>query len=379
MKKLVLFLSFSLLIALSANAQKNKRTSAYMYNKNGEYAKAMEAINAAIQNEKTMNDAKTWLYRGEIYYNIAVSQDSAVRALAKDPARISFESLKKAKELDKKGSFEGEITLYFVNLTNLFYQQASDSYQNKDYVKAIPEFEYAYKIAHLEGRFDTIAAFYVGMSAFFADSANLATEYLKKVYNSGFNDPTIYTFYNRALKMIGDTAQALQVIRTGRERNPEELSLLLEEAQIYLEKGETEKLQESLKKAIEKDPNNANLYFLLGKTYDDENNKVEAEKYYLKATEANPDFFEAYYNIGAIYVNKAAEEQSRAYDLPLDQTEEYNKLMDQAKEELTKALPFLEKAHEINPDDQITFKALKEAYARLKMNDKLQELINEKK
>ncbi len=377
MKKLVLFLSFSLLIALSANAQKNKRTSAYMYNKNGEYAKAMEAIDEAIKHEKTINDPKTWLYRGEIYYNIAVSKDTAIRALAKDPAAISFESLKKAKELDAKGSFDGEITLYLVNLTNLFYQQASDSYQNKDYVKAIPEFEYAYKIAELQGNFDTIAAFYVGMSAFFADNADLATKYLKKVYDSGFNDPTIYTFYNRALKMEGDTAQAIQVLQTGRERNPENLSLLLEEAQIYLEKGETEKLQASLKQAIAKDTSNANLYFLLGKTYDDEGNKVEAEKYYTEATRVNPEFFEAYYNIGAIYVNKAAEEQAKANDLPLDKVEEYNKLMDQANAELTKALPYLEKAHELNPQDKITFNALKEAYVRLKMNDKLKALNEE--
>ncbi|NOX87163.1 MAG: tetratricopeptide repeat protein [Chlorobi bacterium] len=377
MKKLVLFLSFSLLIALSANAQKNKRTSAYMYNKNGEYGKAMEAINEAIQNEKTMNDPKTWLYRGEIYYNIAVSDKPEVQALAKDPAAIAFESLKKAKELDKKGTFNGEITLYFVNLTNLFYQKASESYQNKDYKKAIPEFEYAYKIAELDGRFDTIAAFYVGMSAFFADSADLANEYLKKVYDSGFNDPTIYTFYNRALKMVGDTAQAIQVIRTGRDRNPENLSLLLEEAQIYLEKGETEKLQESLKLAIQKDSTNANLLFLLGKTYDDEGNKADAEKYYLQATKINPKFFEAYYNIGAIYVNKAAELQTKANDLPLDKVEEYNKLIDESNAELMKALPYLEKAHELNKKDKITFNALKEAYVRLKMNDKLDELNNE--
>ncbi len=377
MKKLVLFLSFSLLIVLSANAQKNKRTSAYMYNKNGEYGKAMEAINEAIQNEKTMNDPKTWLYRGEIYYNIAVSDKPEVQALAKNPAEISFESLKKAKEFDKKGTFEGEITLYFVNLTNLFYKRASESYQNKDYVKAIPEFEYAYKIAELDGRFDTIAAFYVGMSAFFADSADVATEYLKKVYDSGFNDPTIYTFYNRALKMEGDTAQAIQVIRTGRERNPENLSLLLEEAQIYLEKGETEKLQESLKQAIQKDSTNPNLYFLLGKTYDDEGNKVEAEKYYLQATKVNPKFFEAYYNIGAIYVNKAAEEQKKANDLPLEKVDEYNKLIEESNAELTKALPYLEKAHELNPDDLITKNALKEAYVRLRMDDKLKELNNE--
>ncbi|HDO27619.1 MAG TPA: tetratricopeptide repeat protein [Bacteroidetes bacterium] len=377
MKKILLFLSLGLLISLSANAQKNKRTSAYMYNKNGEYGKAMEAINDAIKNEKTMNDAKTWMYRGEIYYHIAASDKPEINALAKNAAITSYESFAKAKELDKKGTFNGEITLNLINLTNLFYKKGSETYQNKDYEKSMRDFDYAYKIANLEDRLDTIAAFYAGMSAYFIDSAKVADQYLKTVYESGFNDPTIYIFYNRTLKMLGDTAQAIAVLQQGRERNPGNLSLLLEEAQIYLEKGETEKLQVSLKEAIKKDTTNANLYFLLGKTYDDEGQKEEAEKYYTKATQANPKFFEAFYNIGAIYVNQAAELQKEANDLPLDKVDEYNKLIKKANEELTYALPYLEKAHEINKTDKVTINALKEAYVRLKMNDKLKELNNE--
>lgn len=365
-----------MLISGSLLAQKNKRTSAYMYNKNGEYAKAMEAINQAIVNEKTINDAKTWLYRGEIYYNIAASTKPEIKALAKNPAATSYESLVKAKQLDTKGTFSGEITLFLAQLTNVFYNSASADYKNQDYKKAINNFEYAYDIAKIDNRFDTIAAFYIGMAAYLGDSANLANEYLKKCYDSQFHDPSLYVFYNRALKKVGDTVQALKVIKQGREYYPENLSLLLEQAQTYLERGQTEKLQESLKMAIQKDSTNANLYFLLGKTYDDEGNKEEAETYYLHATKVKPDFFEAYYNIGAIYVNKAAEVQSKANDLPLDQVDAYNKLQAEADAELGKALPYLEKAHNINPDDQITIKALKEAYVRLKMNDKLDELNN---
>ncbi len=152
---------------------------------------------------------------------------------------------------------------------------------------------------------------------------------------------------------------------------------MLEQAQIYLERGENEKLQKSLLEAIEQDPSNANLYFLLGKTYDDTGNTENAEKYYTKATEVNPKFFEAYYNIGAIYVNKAASLQAEANDLPLDQINKYNELTEKANENLAKAVPFLEKSLEINPEDAPTIAALKEAYARLKMNDKLKEL-NEK-
>jgi len=112
----------------------------------------------------------------------------------------------------------------------------------------------------------------------------------------------------------------------------------------------------------------------LGKTYDDEGNIPEAEKYYQKAADLNPDFFEAYYNMGAVYVNKAAEIQAEANDLPLDQMDEYAKLTEKANENLAKAVPHLEKALEIKPDDAPTIAALKETYARLKMDDKLEKL-----
>jgi len=376
MKKIAILLSLSLLIGLGAYAQKNKRTSAYMYNKNGQYDKAKEAIDEAIKNEKTMNDSKTWLYRGEIYYNIAASQDSSVNTLAPDALDVSFESLKKAKQLDEKNAFEGEFAIYFANLTNLYYREGSNDFQNAAYSDAIKSFEKAFDIAQLNERFDTIAAFNIGMAGVLGDDPKIATEYLQKCVDVKFNNPRVYLFYNRALKQEGDTTKALDIIAEGRQVFPDNLDLLLEEAQIYLEKNETKKLLASLQVAIKTDTANPNLYFLIGKSYDDLGEKGKAEANYKKAAELNPQFFEAYYNIGAIYVNKASELQSEANDLPLDEVDKYNKLTEDANKQLAVAVPYLEKAISIKPDDKATLSALKEAYARLKMNDKLKELNN---
>jgi len=374
MKKVAILLSLSMLIGLGAYAQKNKRTSAYMYNKNQQYDKAKEAIDEAINNEKTMNDAKTWMYRGEIYYNIAASQDSAVRALAPDAKDVAFESLKKAKQLDEKNSFEGELELYFVNLTNLYYQQGSNDFGTAQYGDAIKSFEKAFQIAQLDNRFDTIAAFNIGMAGVLSDNPDKAVEYLQKCAEVKFDNPRVYLFYNRALKQQGDTVRALEVIKEGREIFPDNLDLLLEEAQIYLEKNETAKLLASLQEAVKSDTANPNLFFLMGKSYDDLGDKVKAEENYRKAAKINPQFFEAYYNIGAIYVNKASELQAEANDLPLNEVDKYNQLTEEANKQLSIAVPSLEKALELRPDDAATLNALKEAYARLKMNDKLKEL-----
>ncbi len=345
-----------------------------MYNKNQQYEKAKEAIDEAVKHEKTISDAKTWMYRGEIYYNIAISEDSVVRALAPDAVDISYESFAKAKQLDEKNTYEGELSLYFLNLTNLYYRQAGTGFENGDYDVAIEGFKKAFEISQVDDRFDTIAAFNIGMAGVLSNQPDIASEYLQKCVDVDFRDPRVYMFYNRSVKQLGDTARALEIIRQGRDAFPGDLTLLLEEAQLYLEKGETEKLLASLQEAVAADPENSNLYFLIGKSHDDLDDKVAAEESYKKAAELNPEFFEAFYNIGAIYVNKASELQSEANDLPLNEVDKYNELTEQANKELEKAVPYLEKSLELKPDDEPTLTALKEAYARLKMNDKLEEL-----
>ena len=374
MKRIAFLLSLIMLIGVMASGQSNKRTSAYMYNENGLLDQAKEAIDEAVVHEKTINDPKTWLYYGIIYYNIATSELPAYKELDADAPMKSFNALMKSRDLDVKGKYKEDISHYLSYLTNVFYREGGTAFQDGDYTKSIQDFEVAYKIGETNERLDTVAAFNIGMAGVLSDQPDIATKYLQICVDANFDEPRIYMFYNRSAKQLGDTARALEIIKLGRERYPNELSLLLEQAQIYLERGENKKLQEALKVALEKDPTNANLYFLLGKTYDDEGEKIVAEEYYLKSVEANPEFFEAYYNIGAIYVNNAAELQIQANDLPLNDTEKYDELTAEANKNLEKAVPYLEKSLELRPDDIPTLTALKEAYARLKMTDKLKQL-----
>ena len=399
MKRIIVFMLVSLIVTTGVYAQKNKRTSAYNYNKEYDNSIEMyklkhdvkslkkaedalklakESIDPAISHEKTMNDPKTWLYRGQIYYNAAhfPMEADTVGKIDNDAALISFESLKKAKELDVKGRYEDDINLFLQNLYNLYFSQGATNFNDQDYADAKENLKAAFAIQEVKGVFDTTAAFYVGLVSFMDEDADNTITYMQKCDEVSFNDPRIYVYWNRALKMKGDTAAALTVVTNGRKKYPEELSILLEEAQIYLEKGEKEKLKTSLLKAIEKDPSNANLFFLLGKTYADDGDNVNAEKYYALAAEANPDFFEAYYNIGAIYNNQASQLMKEANDLPLDQSEKYNKLIEEANGYLEKSLPWLEKALLVKPDDDFTRKALIEAYNRLKMYDKAKALKN---
>jgi len=382
MKKLILSVIISLLFVSAGFAQKSNRTSAYMYKEKGQLESAKKAIDKAVVNVKTKNDAKTWLYYGEIYYDIATSPLPQFRKLDTLAAYKSFMALKKAKSLDVKKRIAKDANEYIKKLSAVFYAIGSDGFKVKNYNKAIENFEDAFLVSKELGTYDTTAAFNIGITGVLGNKPKVAAEYLKKCVDVNFKEPKIFIYYNRALQQLGDTAGAVAAVNLGRSRFPNNLSLLLEQAQLYLERGQSKELIRSLKEAIAKKPDNpanSNFNFLIGKSYDDMGLPDSAEVYYGEAIKVNPKFFEAYYNIGAIFINKASKIQKEANNLPLSKVKEFKVMNDEANANLKKAIPWLEKALALNPNDKPTITGLKEAYARLKMNDKLKELISKQK
>ena len=72
-----------------------------------------------------------------------------------------------------------------------------------------------------------------------------------------------------------------------------------------------------------------------------------------------------------LYVNKASAIIDEANKLNLKETVKYDKLKNDADVMLKKAIPYLEKAHKLEPKDMSSMSALKEIYARLHMDDQL--------
>ena len=101
MKRITLLLL--LLAAVSVYAQKavkpnlNKALSSW---KEGKLDEAKTMIDLATTYEKTMNDGKTWYYRGLIYTSIDTTSNEAYKALATDAFATAMESFKKGDELN---------------------------------------------------------------------------------------------------------------------------------------------------------------------------------------------------------------------------------------------------------------------------------------
>ena len=101
----------------------------------------------------------------------------------------------------------------------------------------------------------------------------------------------------------GDNEKAMAAVQEARKSNPDDLNLILTEANIYIQLDEKEKFQELIKEALEQDPNNALLYFNLGVVSFDLGDNTAARGYYEKAIEIDSTYEAAYLNLVSLILN----------------------------------------------------------------------------
>ncbi len=360
-----------------ANAQSSVVVSAFNYLKYGKLDKAKEAIDKAILNPKTMEEPKTWYYYGNIYLSIQLTEDEKYKALDPDALEKAYDGYQKALKLDADKEYTNDINDRILVCAEQFYNKGVNKYNEEKYAEAVKSFDKSAGINSSIGKIDSLATFNAALCAELSGAPNDAkTKYIQLI-EWNYNQPAIYSSLSEILKAEGDTATALSYLQMGRKKYPENFNLIIGETNIYLAAGEKDKALELLKLALTQDDKNPTIFFAVGTNYDQMGNFEEAEKAYLQAISLKVDYFDANYNLGALYVNKAIEIMDKANALPLNEEKQYVALKADADALLVKSLPYLERADELQPNDQYTMRTLKDIYTRLSMVDKLKS-INEK-
>jgi tetratricopeptide (TPR) repeat protein len=373
-------IAFSVLMVMSvivANAQSSVVVSAFNYLKYGKLDKAKEAIDKAILNPKTMEEPKTWYYYGNIYLSIQLTEDEKYKALDPDALEKAYDGYQKALKLDADKEYTNDINDRILVCAEQFYNKGVNKYNEEKYAEAVKSFDKSAGINSSIGKIDSLATFNAALCAELSGAPKDAkTKYIQLI-EWNYNQPAIYSSLSEILKAEGDTATALSYLQMGRKKYPENFNLIIGETNIYLAVGEKDKALELLKLALTQDDKNPTIFFAVGTNYDQMGNFEEAEKAYLQAISLKVDYFDANYNLGALYVNKAIEIMDKANALPLNEEKQYVALKADADALLVKSLPYLERADELQPNDQYTMRTLKDIYTRLSMVDKLKS-INEK-
>jgi tetratricopeptide (TPR) repeat protein len=387
MKKPIVLLSLLFFIILSGCSPKAKITSSQNLKEAGKLEEALTTIESATNPdqenaEKILLWPRTWEVRGEIYQAAYHSKEQSVKKLVEDPLNEALKSYQKALELDEKGRFSNSIKVKLTLLSNDFTNQAVEAFNNDKFDQALNSFEQILAINEIPifkadnpNAIDTTIIYNAGLAALKAGKLNKAVEYFSEAAQHGYNGAKLYPIYAGVYEQKKDTLSALKILKQGFEKYPDDMDVLTSMIQTYINLERRAEALEYLNMAIEKDPSNATFFLALGRLYEETNEDEKAIEAYQKAIDINPESFMAWYNIGVYYYNKGVQQWEIAGKVPPNDNEAYERELKKANDLWEKALPFMEKCHELDSEEATTIESLKNLYYRLKQMDKYEAML----
>jgi len=411
MKSKYVILASALLISLATFAQKDQIKSAEKALKSGDAQGAISILKDAesvLGNAKDTEQAQYYFVQGNAFLDLANKKVEEGKNLS-----LAAGSYKKLIEIEKASGKQKYSTQAATSITEikgkLINSAIADTQANKHSEGAKKLYD-----AYLLEKKDTINLYYAASTAVNAqdfDTALPMYEELKQLNYSGKG--TSYTAVNKisgsedgfstakerdlavklgthekpettqipskrgeiyknlALILVqkGKIEEAKKAIADARKANPEDSSLTLTEANLYLETKDFDTYKKLVNEALEKDPNNADLIFNLGVISANAKNTADAEKYYLKAIEINPKYTNAYLNLSALKLeaDKPIIDEMNKLGTSAKDMKRYDVLKAQREALFKSVIPYLKKANELDPKNEDVSKTLLGVYKALEM------------
>ena len=374
MRSILFLMLMFMAVAVSAQRkQKPNINKALKSLQEGKLAEAKEMIDAATTYEKTMDDGKTWYYRGLIYAAIDTTSNQAFKSLAEDPFKIAMESFEKADQLGKAGTEyftpgpDGVIpvtkTQQMAQLANHYLNRGAALYQNDSLADALKLFEKTQVV--LPTPDDTIAYFYAGIVANSMEEHEKAIENLEKYIEAGGTSPDAHSVIINTYSVAKeDKEKALEAARRAKENFPENTEFPKVEIGLLIELERIEEAKKGLEEAVVREPDNKTYHFYLGYVNSKLENYEEAKKNFEQALRIDPSYFDAQYYLAQVYLIDAAKIMDQVKNLGISAADrkkqaELDKLLVAKYKE---ALPHWEKAEKLKPNDMDVLDRLRTIY-----------------
>ena len=362
-----------------------------------EEAKRLSDGAMASDMEKTSTEYNA---HGQIYLalstsdaNSAVLNPDTYTRKYKGSSLTAFEAFKKGLELSTKNSHSRDALNGINQLIGLISNDGLFAYEDQEYdssydhFKAVIDAHELLKANNEKSPLDDPKEmenqkFILGVAANTAGKTKEAKVIFEELFNAGSERVQVYDQLFNIYLAENNLEKAENILTKGREKFPDEVSILFSEINFYLKQGKIDQLEAKLLEAIEKEPDNISLYTTLGSTYDQlfqtlggEGDIDKANEYFEKAKaqytiaiKKDPTFNDALYSMGALHFNKAAyyigEMNKLADDYSSAGMKKYDDLKDKAYEQFDHALEYFMKIEKSDPNDINVLIALKEIYAR---------------
>lgn len=418
MKNKYLMLATTLLISVIAFAQKDQIKAAEKALKSGNTQEAITILNGAqslIANAVDSEKAYFYFVNGNTHLELANKKVDEGKNLT--IAAKSYQDLIAVEKASGKNKYSDQATTSIIDIKfKLLNSAIADTKADKDIEGAQKLYD-----AYLLDKKDTINLYYAASTYVnakeYATALKLYSE-LKTLNYSGKGKSYLATskisneevafntakerdlavkigthekprveaipskrgeiYKNIALILVqdGKIEEAKKAVADARNANPEDSSLILTEANLYLETKDYETYKKLVAEALEKNPNDADLVFNLGVLSSQAKNPVEAGNYYKKVLEINPNYTNAYINLAALMLEdeKVIIDEMNKLGTSDKDMKRYNVLKVKRENLFKDAIPYLKKAFELDTKNIDVAKTLSNVYHALEMNTEYKEL-----
>ena len=170
---------------------------------------------------------------------------------------------------------------------------------------------------------------------------------------------------------LGQDDKAMEAYHIARKDNPNDVNLILQEANLHYKQGDKDKFKVLMAEASAMAPDNADLQYNIGVINMEQGNLTEARAAYQKALEINSGYTNAQLNLSTTYVNEGnglIDEMNSLGNSRKD-IARYDELKQQKDDLFKEGATVLEDALKLNPDNQGVITQLKNIYGAMGDNE----------
>jgi len=342
-------------VTLLLSCQSKEVTSAKVYIQQGDWDKAIEQLEQAVR--LYPKDAQAHYLLGEGYGNKGRYADM----------NREFEA-----SLAIGPTFQEKITFTREKLWVQRFNAGVKAFNDGNVEKAIEEFDTAIVIdSHKPEAYANLGASYVRKEDY-----EKAKEAYTKLVEINPKD-------TKALSMLGQLYSTTKEYEKAKEAYEKILAIdagnieaLANLALTYDFMGQGEKAYEKYLQALQANPNDKDLLFNLGRLYFMRKDYDNAITQFKKVVEVDSTDYDAVLNIGNAYLSKAEEQMTILRNMdqnkPLPEKEQ-RAIYDKAKGFYEEAIPWLEHALRLRPDNSTVWYNLGVAYVNIGQKEKGEE------
>ena len=410
MKSKYVLLASALLISVSNFAQKNEIKAAEKALKSGNAVEARTLLQQAEPLLAAATDAEKAQFlfvKGNIALDLATKNIETSKNLSE--AAKAFQDLVAAEKATGKSKYTSQATTSISDIKNKLVNSAVEKGTAKNYKEAaallkqvydldttdLEKLYYAASYAVNGSDYDTALSYYKELkdknysgegTSYYAKSLISDQEEMfgtkaerdKMVAIKSHKDPRdekipskkgeIYKNIALIYVQQGKNDEAKKSLSEARAANPDDTSLAMAEADLYLKLEDFATYKKLVTEVLEKNPNDADLLYNLG-VISSKTNGADAEAYYKKAIAIKPDYTNAYLNLAILKLDgeKAIIDEMNKLGTSEKDNKRYEVLKAKREGIFKEALPYLEKAFELNPKNEDVSATLLNVYGALEM------------